>query len=113
MFKMELSTLSKSVFRIGSNTIPAVGFGTYLLKGEQGLAAIKHAIKTGYRLIDTAHLYQNEDIVGKAVRESIQEGVIKSREEIFITSKLASCWMDPEKIQKVVQVNFSSLVTKL
>ena len=66
--KMELSNLSKSVLRFGNNSIPAVGFGTYLLKGDQGLLALKHAIKTGYRLLDTAHLYQNEDLVGQAVR---------------------------------------------
>ena len=63
---MELSNLSKSVLHFGSHKIPAVGLGTYLLKGEAGLTAIKHAIKAGYRLIDTAHLYQNEDPVGQA-----------------------------------------------
>ena len=102
---MELSTLSKSVFRFGqgSKTIPAIGFGTYLLKGETGLAAMKHAIKTGYRLLDTAHLYQNEDLVGQAIRESIDEGIV-TREEMWVTSKLASVWMDPAKIGKVIQV---------
>jgi len=107
---MELSTLSKSVFRFGQagHAIPAVGFGTYLLKGETGLVALKHAIKTGYRLLDTAHLYQNEELVGQAVRESIAEGVVK-REEMWITSKLASVWMDPAKIGKVVQHQHDTL----
>ena len=63
---MELSSLSKSALDCGGYKIPAVGFGTYSLKGEVGLTAIKHAIKTGYRLIDTAHSHQNEAIVGQA-----------------------------------------------
>ena len=101
---MELSNLSSSIVRVGSKTIPAIGFGTYLLKGETGLNAMKHAIKVGYRHIDTAHLYDNEELVGQAVKESITEGVLKSRDEIFITSKLGTIWHDPEKIPKVIQV---------
>ena len=101
---MELSNLSSSIVRVGSKTIPAIGFGTYLLKGDTGLNAMKHAIKVGYRHIDTAHLYDNEELVGKAVKESITEGVLKSRDEIFITSKLGTIWHDPKKIPKVIQV---------
>ena len=40
--------------------IPAVGFGTYKLKGQQGAQAINTAITNGYRLIDTAYNYENE-----------------------------------------------------
>lgn len=46
-----------------------------------------NAIRTGYRLIDTAAVYGNEDAVGEAVREAISEGLC-TREELFITSKL-------------------------
>lgn len=45
------------------------------------------AIRTGYRLIDTAASYTNEDAVGEAVREAIAEGIC-TREELFITSKM-------------------------
>ena len=102
---MELSCVSESLYRFGSRTIPAIGLGTYKLKGSKGLQAIKYAIKIGYRLIDTAHLYENEDIVGVAVRESIQEGIIKSREDIFITTKLATVNHDPSRIKEILQVN--------
>jgi 2,5-diketo-D-gluconate reductase A len=64
-------------------TLPAVGFGTYPLKGDDGVAAIRSAIEVGYRLLDTAVNYENEETVGEAVRTS---GV--PREELRITSKL-------------------------
>jgi diketogulonate reductase-like aldo/keto reductase len=64
-------------------TIPAVGFGSYPLKGEDGITAIVNALDAGYRLIDTAVNYGNESEVGEAVRRS---GV--PRDEIRVTSKL-------------------------
>lgn len=63
--------------------LPAVGFGTWDVRGEVGKNAILAALELGYRLIDTAQMYDNEDIVGKAVRES---GL--TRQEVFITTKL-------------------------
>lgn len=63
-------------------TIPAVGFGTWMLKGEAGKRAVLDALAVGYRLIDTAHLYDNEAMVGQAVAES---GL--RREDIFITTR--------------------------
>jgi diketogulonate reductase-like aldo/keto reductase len=63
--------------------IPAVGFGTYALKGHEGAAAIAAAIRNGYRLIDSAFNYENEGTVGEAVRLS---GL--AREQLRITSKL-------------------------
>ena len=65
------------------HTLPAIGFGTYPLRGEDGTDAIRSAIEQGYRLIDTAVNYENEEEVGRAVRRS---GV--PREELRITSKL-------------------------
>lgn len=65
------------------NTIPALGLGSYDLRGEAGTAAIISAIHSGYRLIDTALNYKNERQVGDAVRGS---GV--PREQLFVTTKL-------------------------
>lgn len=65
-------------------SIPCVGFGTWKAQnGEIAVSAVKDALLAGYRHIDTAALYDNEESVGIAVKES---GI--PREEIFITSKL-------------------------
>ena len=63
--------------------LPATGFGTYKVNGLAGVDAIKFAIHQGYRLIDSAFNYENEGVVGRAIRES---GV--PREDIIVTSKL-------------------------
>lgn len=75
--------------------MPAVGLGTWDIRGQSGKTAILTALDLGYRLIDTAQMYENEDIVGKAVWESKI-----AREDIFITSKLyhVSCSYKKTKI---------------
>lgn len=65
------------------STLPAIGFGTYPLKGEEGVAAIVSAAEAGYRLFDTAVNYGNEEAVGEGLRRS---GL--PREELRVTSKL-------------------------
>lgn len=66
------------------NKIPAVGFGVYTIPNNGSTyKAVSEALKVGYRHIDTAAAYFNEEEVGRAVRES---GI--PREEIFVTSKL-------------------------
>lgn len=64
-------------------SIPAIGFGTYPLKGEEGIAAMTSALEVGYRLLDTAVNYENEREVGEAFRRS---GL--PREEVQIASKV-------------------------
>lgn len=65
-------------------TIPKIGFGTWQIpNGEEAYNATTFALKSGYRHIDTARVYGNEESVGKAIRDS---GI--AREEIFITTKL-------------------------
>ena len=66
--------------------IPCIGFGTWQIpNGEEAVSAVLHALKVGYRHIDTAYVYGNEESVGIAVKKS---GI--PREELFITSKLAN-----------------------
>ncbi len=64
-------------------TLPAVGFGTYPLKGDEGVTSIVSALEVGYRLLDTAVNYENETEVGEALRRS---GL--PREEVQVASKL-------------------------
>ncbi|WP_019552870.1 aldo/keto reductase [Propionispira raffinosivorans] len=63
--------------------LPRVGFGTYTLNGAAGVQAILSAINIGYRLLDSAFNYENEGVVGEAVRRSFIP-----REQLLITSKL-------------------------
>lgn len=63
--------------------IPAIGYGTYKATNQDGYSVILDAIRAGYRHLDTAKVYENEEEVGRAVRES---GI--PREEFFLTSKL-------------------------
>lgn len=65
------------------STLPAVGFGTYPLKGEDGIRAIVSAIDAGYRLLDTAVNYENETEVGEAIRRS---GI--DRDELVVQTKI-------------------------
>lgn len=68
--------------------MPMLGFGVFRVPDKKECAeSVYNAIKVGYRLIDTAASYGNEDAVGEGVRKAIAEGIC-TREELFITSKM-------------------------
>ena len=67
--------------------MPVLGLGTWTLRGKVAEDAVYVAIKNGYRLIDTAKYYDNEEAVGKGIRRAIDDGLVK-REDLFVTSKL-------------------------
>jgi 2,5-diketo-D-gluconate reductase A len=84
--------------------MPMLGFGTNTLNGPIGVQSVSDAISVGYRLIDTAHIYGNEESVG----EGIQQSGIK-REELFVTSKL---WVDDagyESTKKAFETTLNKL----
>lgn len=79
---MEYTTLNNGL------QMPLEGFGVFQVRDkEECKQSVLEAIKAGYRLIDTAASYTNEDAVGEAVREAIREGIC-TREKLFITSKM-------------------------
>ena len=67
--------------------MPTLGIGIWTLTVEQAENSIYYALKDGYRLIDTAYWYHNEEGVGSGIKRAIAEGIC-TREEIFITTKL-------------------------
>lgn len=73
--------------------IPVVGFGTWqMANNEHTSEIVEHAIEVGYRHIDTAAVYGNEESVGRGIRRAINRGLVK-REDLFITTKL---WNDDQ-----------------
>lgn len=79
-----MSALTDTYALANGDHIPKVGFGTWLLKdGDECYGAVREALATGYRHIDTARAYRNEASVGRAVRDS---GL--PRDQVYVTSKL-------------------------
>lgn len=67
--------------------IPAVGFGTYLIAPDQTAEAVRTAISIGYRHVDTASVYQNEEAVGAGMHAGLRDAGLR-REDMFVTTKL-------------------------
>jgi len=84
--------------------IPAVGLGTWKSSSEDAYNATLTAIKAGYRHIDTAAIYGNEEFVGKAIRDS---GV--PRNELFITTKLWNSDQGYDETLKAFEVSMKKL----
>ena len=68
--------------------MPLEGFGVFQIPdAEECERVVYDAIKTGYRLLDTAASYMNEEAVGKALKKAINEGIV-TREEVFVSTKI-------------------------
>jgi 2,5-diketo-D-gluconate reductase A len=79
-----MTTLGVPTYTLNDgSSLPAIGFGTWPLRGEDGIVAVTSALEVGYRLLDTAVNYGNESDVGEALRRS---GL--PREDVLITSKI-------------------------
>ncbi|XP_072811167.1 dihydrodiol dehydrogenase 3-like [Vicugna pacos] len=91
--------------------IPVLGFGTYApeeVPKSEALEATKFAIDAGFRHIDCAYMYQNEEQVGQAIRSKIADGTVK-REDIFYTSKLWATFLRPELVRPVLEKSLKDL----
>ncbi len=67
--------------------MPILGLGTYSLHGDTAKNSVRAALENGVRVIDTASAYGNEEEIGEAIRESINDGIIK-REDLFVITKI-------------------------
>ena len=80
--------LQKGVVMLNSGyEMPILGIGCYLLSNSQAENSVYNALKDGYRLIDTARIYGNEEGVGRGIKKAISENIVK-REDIFVTTKM-------------------------
>ena len=88
--------------------IPQMGVGTWTLKGETAINNVRMALEAGFRLIDTAQMYENESEVGQAI---IDSGV--AREDIFLATKVAPSKMreGKEAVRASIDQSLKSLKT--
>ena len=84
--------------------IPAIGFGTWPMRGEACRRAVSEALEAGYRHIDTAAMYQNEREVGEAIRGS---GV--PRDSVFVTTKIGAESLAEGDLQRAVAASLKKL----
>lgn len=90
--------------------MPLEGFGVFQIPdAAQCEQVVYDAIKTGYRLIDTAAAYMNEEAVGKAVKRAIADG-LTTREELFITTKV---WVQDQKTEETAYEAVKASLAKL
>lgn len=86
------------------NKLPIIGFGTYKSTEQEGIDAVQFALQNGYRLIDTAAFYFNEEAVGKGIKAS---GI--PREEIIVTTKLWRECLGYESTKKELEKSLKKL----
>lgn len=90
--------------------MPLEGFGVFQIPdAAQCEQVVYDAIKTGYRLIDTAAAYMNEEAVGKAVKRAIADG-LTTREELFITTKV---WVQDQKTEETAYEAVKASLAKM
>jgi diketogulonate reductase-like aldo/keto reductase len=91
--------------------MPVAAFGTFHSDWAQDYMkdATVEAIRLGWRHLDTARAYENEDVVGEAIREAIQKGYIASADDLFITGKLWNGHMAAKDVAPALDATLSAL----
>jgi len=106
MAKQTTSTNPMIMRKAHGTTIPALGFGTWQLKGDECQRSVHAALETGYRHIDTAQAYENEAEIGRVLNES---GI--PREELFLTTKIWREQLDAVSLQTSFEQSLDRLQT--
>ena len=96
---------------VSGKMMPVAAFGTFHSDWAQDYMkdATVEAIRLGWRHLDTARAYENEDVVGEAIKEAIKLGYIKSAEELFITGKLWNGHMSPQDVAPALEATLKAL----
>jgi alcohol dehydrogenase (NADP+) len=92
----------------GQGAIPAVGFGTLIPDLGETKQATKAALGVGFRHLDCAERYRNEEAVGDAMREMFEAGTVQ-REELFVTTKLWNTNHRPERVGPAFDASLNRL----
>jgi diketogulonate reductase-like aldo/keto reductase len=96
--------MDQPVVNANGAAIPAIGLGTWQLRGEDCAAAVASALQAGYRHIDTAAMYGNEEAVGAGLRAS---GV--ARDEVFVTTKVWPEDLAPADLRRSAEASLKRL----
>jgi 2,5-diketo-D-gluconate reductase B len=91
-------------FQTQGVAIPRLGFGTFRMSGNGSEPVVERALELGYRHIDTAAMYENEDAVGAAIRASAV-----SRGELFVTTKVWHDQLAPSAIRRAFDISLGKL----
>lgn len=92
----------------GAGALPAVGFGTLIPDPVAAKRAIKAALEAGFRHLDCAELYRNEDVVGAAMQEAFAAGTLR-RQDLFVTTKLWNNNHRPERVGPALEASLRRL----
>ena len=96
------------VINVTGQTMPAVGLGLWKLETNEVAEAVYNAIKNGYRHLDSAADYGNEQQVGEGIARALKDGLC-SREDLWITSKLWNTFHRKEYVQRACEKSLSDL----
>jgi 2,5-diketo-D-gluconate reductase B len=97
-----------TVVEVNGATIPAIGLGTMTLKEQACIDAVKTALKLGYRHLDTAERYGNEEWVGEGLHQGLAETGLK-REDVFVTTKVYWDKLAPGDFERSVEESLAKL----
>ena len=98
--------MSDDIVTVRGVEVPAVGLGTWRLRGDDCRRAVETALELGYRHVDTAQAYGNERRVGAAIRSSAVD-----RDDVFLTTKLDGGSRENEAVQRSVRESLDRLDT--
>lgn len=103
-----MADLKRTLKLNNGKEIPIIGLGTWQSPKDEVKTAVRAALDAGYRHIDTAYNYMNEDAIGEVLQEYIKSGKVK-REELFIVTKLPMIHMDPKLVKRSLELSLKNL----
>ena len=104
------ASLTPSIELVDGRRIPQLGLGTYQMTDNQEVMnrVLNDAIELGYRHIDTAYIYQNERLIGNALKQMFETNKTK-REDLFITSKVWSTYHKRSSVVEAMKLSLNNL----
>ncbi|KAL1846023.1 hypothetical protein VTK73DRAFT_379 [Phialemonium thermophilum] len=105
----EMYSLASRVKLANGATMPRIHFGLYMIPASKTRQAVRWALEAGYRGFDSAQMYGNERETGAAIREALRsstsedDGGRLAREDVFYTTKLASCSADYQQVRASIR----------